>query len=350
MTSITRTIVLPLFTLVLLSPGCSGCFAGGATNGEAATIEFALLTGDGCARGCSLEAPLLVGTEEVIDLVSDVALSDAYARSSDPRVLAAFLDDVTLCCGEVRCSAVLASQECALDAMPARRLVVRALRPGVARVEIRAGNVVVDQLALRVAAAVDVVATRVILPVDEASADMRGEGPSPDVRVAAPAPAVMDGSVDEVFVRRGEAVYLRLEAFDAAGRRLVASRGVGAVVSDPDRALLRSPGSNGVPLPGVTGDVVEVIPVSEGRTHLTLGAGRATRSVDLCVMPEGIAPEAPSPALPSEVVVDRSPHLYPRLGLTVPGYELRGPVRPVRALPVAPPRPDLSGRPVMPHR
>ncbi|HJL24867.1 MAG TPA: hypothetical protein RMH80_21690, partial [Polyangiaceae bacterium LLY-WYZ-15_(1-7)] len=293
------------FTVVLAAlscgvvTGCSGCAE--STSGSNETIEFALRTGHTCAEGCDLSAALPPGTEERIELRADVDLTGVTAESSDPGVLAAWIENTALCCAGATCSPMGAGTSCeAGELLPARpMLVVRALSPGEATLRVRSHGEVLDAVQMQVGTVSQVVATPALPPVNDGLIDVIiTQNPvielppelildavldrlrsQPGVEAAS-----VDGTLDELRVRMGQSILLRLEAQDASGHVMHASRGITARIADAEIAALVPPGLHGEGgLSSLAGEILHIRPQRPGVTELTLSAGEQTTTLSVVV-------------------------------------------------------------------
>lgn len=255
-------------------PGCAGCARTGATEGDDDRVALAFRTGEHCRDGCPLDRPMLVGTEERIEILHDGELPPLLVESSEPSVIAAWLERTTLCCAGAACRPLDPAERCAEQPATKTMIVVRALAEGDAQLRLLdPGGFVYDRTRLAVAKARDVVAMSALLP---------GGGAS-DTRVIGA--ASLDGVLERVELRVRTTTLLRVEAHSSEGELLQSAEGIGVRVDDPRVAWL-SPDASGPEVGGlawVSGPRFWVRPVAPGETTLTLAAAGATRTVSLVV-------------------------------------------------------------------
>jgi hypothetical protein len=192
-------------TWVLLSmsllAGCSSFELGTETAGELRHVTFAYQTGRGCFFGCSLQSPMLRGTQEIVSADGPLSLSGATV-SIEPKGVVQLGDIDSRPTG---------------DGRQVLSLPVSAIGVGETRLSITdAKGALIDRVTLRVDDAARVSAEwAVMVPDPKLGSTEKNWTTSTDVQLSR-----QNGVID-------------FSAYDAGGRQLQAARGFATSFSQP---------------------------------------------------------------------------------------------------------------------
>ena len=258
----------------------------GCTTGELRSTprEAALLvrTGLGCAQGCANDRALLVGTQEVAEVIGLGPVGDdLLVAVDDVSIATAWVESVRLCCDDADLGACRAMDptevECAGRESDGPRVVIRALRPG--RTSIQIGNdggelgwepiEVADAASVSV---IDRIADRGHFDGDTLDRGLGDAGLAPWI----------DGRLDHVDVRAGTTAHLRLVARGSDGRMLLASEGITARIDDASVAELGS-AFGACDGDAMEGEALVVEGVEHGAATVEVRAGSARASFTVAV-------------------------------------------------------------------
>ncbi|AKF07189.1 hypothetical protein [Sandaracinus amylolyticus] len=246
-----------------------GCTSREPLGGDA---EASLVVRDGaaCATGCALDTPVLVGAELVADVVTTVELDGIEARAIDGATMSAWVEPVRLCCGVGEGASCFrmhaAAVTCGGEETTRPRVVMRALRVGETAIEVADGEDVIGTVPVRVEDAIEVNVVSALSTTD-----------APDVM-----PGAIDGRMQSIALRAGQAMRVSLVAIGPDGARLLASGAPSARIADT-RVASVSPASGVCSGEVADGPLVQLEGVASGQTALTVRAGSASATLPVVV-------------------------------------------------------------------
>lgn len=270
--------------------GCGGC-AWETGPVEQEELGLVLRTGPGCARGCAVDRPFMVGTEERIELVGNT-VADVVVRSTNPHVAVAWLEESALCCMRGTCHVLDPASPCTeaqRSEMPT--IVVRGLASGRTRLLVeRSNGTIAGEVGIHVAHPARVVA----IP---GARELPTSGSEPG-SVLEPALPAMGRPVTSLTLQMGTARTIRLEVFDAREDRIFSSSGVGIRVVHPEIAVLTPEDELALEtgVRSLSEDHALIVPRRIGQTSLVVAAGSATASISISVIPAGPTAQLEAPA------------------------------------------------------
>lgn len=255
--------------IAALAMGCDG-EVGQTPRGA----ELLFRTGSGCAQGCPNDRALLVGTEEIADVIGDVDLESMLVAVDDPSIAMAWVEPVRTCCagdGAGASCRVLEEEAAVCDGHESKlpRVVIRALGPGSTTIQIGddVGEIVTERILVE--DAVVVTAVELAFDVDRFDEDV-------------PFSQWIDGRVEHLALRAGEVAQLRFVVFDARGRMLRASEGVSARIDEPSIAEI-GPALGACDGAVMEGDAIAIEGTAAGSAIIAVRAGSAGTAIALDV-------------------------------------------------------------------